>query len=168
MLKSLFSKILSITAKVQTGAKYSKKSKAKATADRSPLVKDIIDRTARTIEGLAINQELVNMGADSNKIPAPANVALITFSAEATAGTWAIAYDGVSSSAIEFDDTAPAIESALIAIEGLEEATVSGDSLAGYVITLPTGLDANLLSIEDNTLVDINLDPVDITIEVQE
>lgn len=167
MLKSLFSKILSITAKVQTGAKFSKKSQAKKVADRSPLVKDIIDRTARTIDGLAINQDLVNMGANPNKEPAPANIALVTFSATPDDGSWAIAYDGVSSDAIGFDADAPAFKLALASISGLEDAEVSGSSEIGFTITLPLGLDANLLSVADNTLIDVNLDPVDVTIEVQ-
>lgn len=62
MLKQLFKKIVGVRSRVKRGANYNKINLAKKVAERSPLVKSVLSRTSRTVNGLVTNDYLEDVG----------------------------------------------------------------------------------------------------------
>ncbi len=59
----------------------------------------------------------------------------ILFSAVPDAGTWTVSWNGNACGTLQFNDVAATVQTALRAISGLSDVTVSGDYTAGFSVT---------------------------------
>lgn len=79
----------------------------------------------------------------------------VTFSEVPTAGQWRLSFDGDSTALLNFDADAATVQTAIRAIAGLEDLTVTGNYLLGFAVTF-TGTagqqDQIALAIASNTL----------------
>lgn len=90
----------------------------------------------------------------------------IDFDAVPDAGAWSISLYSEETAELAFDDDAAAVQTALRAINGLEDVTVTGDYSSGFAVVFEgtsSGIDHPLLVEETNTLENTST-PVVITI----
>lgn len=85
----------------------------------------------------------------------------VSFNASPQSGVFKFGFDEEESIEIQFNDSAEIIEEALRDLEGLENINVSGSIEEGLLITfIGFPVVPSLLTIEDSTLVDSDLNPV--------